>query len=39
VESCDKLLVLSEGRVAQFGPPQSLLADKHGEFYRMTKDV
>ncbi len=38
VWSCDRILVLAHGRVAQFGPPDELMADKRGEFYAMARE-
>jgi ABC-type multidrug transport system fused ATPase/permease subunit len=39
VWSCDKILVLAHGRVAQFGAPDELMADKRGEFFAMAREA
>ncbi len=39
IMNCDKILVLSEGRLEQFGSPSELLSKTKGEFYSMAKEV
>jgi ABC-type multidrug transport system fused ATPase/permease subunit len=34
-----RILVLDKGRVAEFAPPEELLADKNSAFYGMAKDA
>ncbi len=36
IEAADRIIVLSEGRVAQQGSPEELYADKDGIFHRMS---
>lgn len=35
----DQVLVLDQGKVAEFSSPQSLLADKRSKFYSLAKDA
>ena len=35
----DKILVMSDGKVAQYDSPQNLLRDPDGIFYSMAKDA
>ncbi|KAK5971536.1 ATP-binding cassette transporter [Trichostrongylus colubriformis] len=39
VMDCDRLLVLSAGRVVEFDSPQALLSKPAGDFYSMAKDA
>ncbi|KAJ3112677.1 hypothetical protein HDU96_004307 [Phlyctochytrium bullatum] len=38
VADCDLVLVLDQGRVAQFGPPRELMADRTGLFWVMCEE-
>ncbi|MER7983338.1 NHLP bacteriocin export ABC transporter permease/ATPase subunit [Streptomyces sp. NPDC095817] len=37
VMDADRILVLSDGRVAQYGAPAALMADKKGLFYKLVR--
>ena len=37
VEAADKIVVLADGRVAEEGSPDELLAKENGNFRRMTQ--
>lgn len=37
VEAADKIVVLADGRVAEFGSPSELLAKENGVFRRMAR--
>ena len=33
-QNCDKILVLEEGKIAEFDTPKKLLSDKNSKFYK-----
>lgn len=38
-QAADKILVIEDGRIMQFGEPSALLSEKDGVFYRMVRDA
>ena len=38
VDSCDKVIVMEDGRVAEFDTPDILAADRSSLFYAMLRD-
>ncbi|KAK4056218.1 hypothetical protein OIO90_002659 [Microbotryomycetes sp. JL221] len=39
IMNCDKILVMSEGKVAEYAPPAELLLDKSSIFYSMASEA